>query len=149
MHRDRLLDAGYGACVLRHAPCAEIIEQTLLLADGARYRLVAWCVMPNHVHVLAEQAEGVPLDKVVQAWKSASAHLINRNLARKGALWRREYFDRFMRDDDHLQNTVRYIEENPVATKLAARASDWPFSSARHRQPAHAGEDAGGPSEPT
>jgi REP element-mobilizing transposase RayT len=102
------------------------------------------CVMPNHVHVVAEQIEGFRLCDVVQAWKSTSAHLINRHLQRPGRLWRREYFDRFMRDDDHLGASIAYVEENPVRAKLVARAVDWRWSSARFRQNA-AGEDAGGP----
>jgi putative transposase len=145
MHGDQLLDAGYGECLLRRSECAAIVEHTLLHADSERYRLLAWCVMPNHVHVVVEQFEGTPLDAVVQAWKSTSAHRINHLLARKGRLWRREYFDRFMRDDDHLAATIDYVENNPVAAKLATDACAWNWSSARLRQRPVAGEDAGGP----
>lgn len=95
--------------------------------------MVAWCVMPNHVHVLIEQMEGHPLGDVVQAWKSATAHKINGIAGRTGRLWRREYFDRFMRDEDHLTSTIDYIENNPVHAKLVTVANDWRFSSARLR----------------
>lgn len=133
MHADHLLDAGHGACLLRGEACGEIVESTLLHADNERYRLIAWCVMPNHVHALIEQAEGHPLGDVIQSWKSATAHKINGILGREGRLWRREYFDRFMRDDDHLSSTIEYIEENPVRAKLVASAPEWRFSSARLR----------------
>jgi putative transposase len=133
VHADRLLDAGYGECTLRHAACAEIVESALLHADGERYRLIAWCVMPNHVHVLIEQAEGHPLGDVVQEWKSITAHKINGVIGREGRLWRREYFDRFMRDSDHLTSTIEYVEMNPVRANLVDVASAWRFSSARWR----------------
>ncbi|MBS0385141.1 MAG: transposase, partial [Proteobacteria bacterium] len=112
--------------------------------DTERYRLIAWCIMPNHVHVIAEQIEGHRLGDIVQGWKSTAAHLINPILQRRGRLWRREYFDRFMRDDDHLQASIYYVEQNPVKAKLSDDAAQWRWSSAWRRQTA--GEDAGGPS---
>lgn len=143
MHADRLLDTGYGSCLLGQAECASHVEATLLRRDGEQYRLIAWCVMPNHVHAVIEQFEGSPLSTVVQAWKSAAAHAINPAIGRSGRLWRREYFDRFMRDNDHLSTTIAYVEENPVKAGLAADPAQWTWSSARHRQTA--GEGAGGP----
>lgn len=144
IHADRLLDQGHGSCLLRRADCAEFVQNALLHADGERYRLLAWCIMPNHVHVVVELVEGHLLGSLVQAWKSTASHLINRLVARKGRLWRREYFDRFMRDDDHLMTTIAYVEDNPVKAKLAKTAPEWTWSSAHHRTKL-AGEDAGGP----
>ena len=130
LDNDSALDACAGACVLRDPTPARIAEATLLHDDGERYRLFAWCVMPNHVHVLFEQRAGHRLSDVVQAWKSVSAHRINKALDLQGPLWRREYFDRFMRDGDHFATTKRYVEMNPVAAGLCERAEDWAFSSA-------------------
>ncbi len=143
LHGDRILDGLHGSCVLRSGDCAAVVERALLHADGERYRLIAWCIMPNHVHVIVQQMEGGRLDAIVQAWKSASAHSINNHLSRRGRLWRREYFDRFMRGDGHLATSIAYVEDNPVQAKLAANAVEWPWSSARFRDTA--GEDAGGP----
>jgi putative transposase len=139
-----LLDSGYGECLLRDNRCCELLQNALLRDDGAHYRLIAWCIMPNHVHAVAEQIEGSTLSDVVQSWKSATAHRINRQLERKGRLWRREYFDRFMRDDDHLATTIAYVEENPIKAGLATHPAQWKWSSARHRMEP-AGEGAGGP----
>ena len=130
VHADRLLDAGHGACVLRDAVCAEFVQSALLHSDGDRYRLIAWCIMPNHVHVIAEQIEGHRLGDIIQSWKSASSHQINAHVQREGRLWRREYFDRFMRDEAHLHDTIAYVEGNPVEAKLVANAGEWQFSSA-------------------
>lgn len=144
MHGDKLLDQGSGACLLRDSRYAAVVQDMLLRDDGPCYRLIAWCVMPNHVHVVAEQSEGARLSDVVQTWKSVAAHHINAALGRKGRLWRREYFDRFMRDDAHLSNTIEYVENNPVAASLVTESAQWQWSSARLRSTA--GEGAGGPS---
>lgn len=132
-HSDRLLDAGHGACHLRDATCASSVEAALLHSDGERYRLIAWCIMPNHVHAVIEQGQSFPLANIIQSWKSASSHQINTYLRREGRLWRREYFDRFMRDDDHLSTTIAYVENNPVQAGFVSIPSDWSFSSARWR----------------
>ncbi|EAR23462.1 hypothetical protein NB231_16618 [Nitrococcus mobilis Nb-231] len=44
---------------------AALVEQTLLRFDGSRYRLLAWCVMPNHVHVLIDPL--IRLSRIVQS----------------------------------------------------------------------------------
>jgi putative transposase len=89
--------------------------------------------MPTHVHVVVEQFPTFPLAKVIHSWKSFTAHEINRREGREGTLWRREYFDRFMRSPEQFEWTVTYVENNPVAAMLADTAKDWPFSSARWR----------------
>ena len=128
----------FGQLLLARPETASLMQDVLLHFDGDRYRIWAWCVMPNHVHVVAEQCEGWELARVVHAWKSFSANQINRVLGRNGAVWMREYFDRFMRNDDHLWTTIDYVENNPVEANLCATAADWRWSSARlrlHRGP--------------
>lgn len=125
------LNTGYGACYLRDPRVAHLVEKALFHFDGERYRLIAWVIMPNHVHVLIETFAGWPLDKVLHSWKSFTATEANKILQRQGKFWLREYFDRYIRDEQHFWNTVQYIHENPVKAGLVASAADWPFSSAR------------------
>lgn len=81
---EEYLDAGHGQCWLKKPRFAEMIEGALLRFDGERYRLLAWCVMPNHVHVLVETREGFPMDELLHSWKSFTAHKANRILKREG-----------------------------------------------------------------
>ena len=136
-----LLDMGHGSQLLANAVAADEVERALLHHHGERHDLIAWCVMPTHVHVLTAQRRGWPLGAVVQAWKSVSARTINRELARTGPLWAPDYFDQFMRDDDQLGATRIYIEDNPVKAGLCGRADEWPWSSARRCSCAGEGED--------
>ena len=129
---EEYLDAGRGECLLRRAEIAAVVEENFLRFDGDRYRLLAWVVMPNHVHVLVEILQ-MPMSLVVKNWKSYTAKEINSRLRRTGDFWQEDYFDRYMRDEAHLEKTVRYIENNPVKAGLVKFAQEWPFSSARLR----------------
>jgi len=131
---DSVWDAGHGSRLLAQRQHASEVQRCLLHDDGKRYALAAWCVMPTHVHVVAEQFEGHRLADIVQSWKSASAHAINKAEGRTGAVWRREYFDRFMRSDEQFAWTVDYVERNPVAARLVGAPEEWQFSSARWRR---------------
>ncbi|MDD5034617.1 MAG: DUF1156 domain-containing protein [Methylococcaceae bacterium] len=124
------LDAGHGTCLLRDPENAEIVQNALLHFDGQRYRLLAWVIMPNHVHVLIETKAGYPLPDVTHSWKSFTAKKINQRMGREGELWQREYFDRFIRDDRHLRAVIDYIEQNPAKAGLAKHAADWRFGNA-------------------
>jgi len=130
---ERYADAGHGACWLAQAEVARIVEDALLHGDDERYRLIAWCVMPNHVHVVIDPRAGWRLSTILHTWKSFTATSANRVLRRRGAFWMREYFDRYIRDSDHLFRVVRYVEQNPVTAGLCCSAQAWPWSSARAR----------------
>jgi putative transposase len=71
--------------------------------------------------------------EVVHSWKSFTAHEINKLTGRSGPVWAVDYFDRFMRDEEHFHATVGYIEQNPVKARLVGSAEEWRFSSARRR----------------
>jgi REP element-mobilizing transposase RayT len=115
---DRLMDIGYGKCVLRQPPCRETLAKSLRLFDGERFLMHSWIAMPNHVHALFSLAEGRVLEKVVGGWKGFSARDINAVLGSDGALWQKSYFDRMIRDWQHMIRVARYIRRNPVKAKL-------------------------------
>ena len=95
--------------------------------------LLAWCVMPNHVHVLL-----TPLwkpYKITQGIKGFTAHDINKLQHQIGrTFWQDESYDHWVRDEEELQRIVLYIEQNPVKAGLCRTPADWPWSSARFEQ---------------
>ncbi|MHB1357361.1 MAG: REP-associated tyrosine transposase [Anaerolineae bacterium] len=125
------IDAGKGSCLLGSAAVATLVERCLLDGDGTRYSLLAWVVMPNHVHMLVRTTAGWSLSKVMQSLKGYSTKLINQVLNRSGQVWQGDYYDRFIRNQEHLQSTTRYIHNNPVMAGLATTPREWRFSSAR------------------
>lgn len=128
---DQYEDAGIGECLLRDDSIAQIVQDTLLFNHRKKYELICWCIMPNHVHTLIAPVEGMSLSEIMYDWKSYTTHVINKALNRKGKLWMMEYFDRFIRDNDHFQKVVNYIHNNPVKAGLVADPTDWRWSSAR------------------
>src|SRR5689334_7458310 len=74
---DRELDSGFGACWLRRPEIASLVEDALFYFDDARYQLIAWCPMPNHVHVVIELANGHSLTDILRSWKSFTARKAN------------------------------------------------------------------------
>jgi REP element-mobilizing transposase RayT len=155
---EEYLDRGIGECRLRDPRIAQLVEDALLHFHEERYELLAWCVLQNHVHVLVHVWQ-TPLGKLVQSWKRFVAtraealltkcHSSTRSnedadgkVARRRAVfqrqtlqWQREYWDTFMRDREQDRKAIRYIEGNPVKAKLCRMPADWPFGSARFREP--------------
>ena len=123
------LDQGIGECWLSNARIAACVEEAISFHHAKRYELLAWCVMPNHTHVLVHIWDW-PLSKILQNWKSITAIKANRILGRCGSFWQREYWDTFMRDEAQAKTAVRYIENNPIKAKLCGAKAEWPFSSA-------------------
>ena len=107
----------------------------MLNFDSQRYHLIAWVVMPNHVHVLFQPINEWTVSKIVATWKKFTARKI-RDYGRDGSVvpvapvWHQEYWDRFIRDERHFKQAVEYIHLNPVKAGLVAAAEGWRWSSA-------------------
>jgi len=107
------LDAGYGSCVLKEAKAGGIVASALKHFDGDRYDLLAYVVMPNHVHVLLTPKGQHTLDQILHSWKSFTASAINKALGRTGQLWQHETYDHIVRSPEALWSIARYILDNP------------------------------------
>jgi len=128
---EKCLDAGHGSCLLRRPEIATAIIANWMRFDGVRYELLAWVVMPNHVHVLIEVLPGHPLPRVVQGWKSFSAKAIGHVTGTQGRVWQPDYWDRVIRNEAHFAGAVDYILENPAKAGLVCNAEDWLWSGTR------------------
>ena len=128
------LDKGAGSAWMRSPKLAQVVDDALLHFDGSRYRLHAWVVMPNHVHVLITPLRSYSLSGVLHSWKSFMSKKANQILNRAGRFWQEEYFDRFIRTEKHFRSATEYIELNPVMAGLCKNKEDWKFSSANRRR---------------
>lgn len=117
------LDKGHGSCFLRDPRIASIVANAITHFDEVRYRLLAWCVMPNHAHIAAVLDHGWPVDRVVHGWKSFTSRFANAQLRRAGAFWQEDYWDHCVRNGEELERVITYVVNNPVAAGLC----DWRF----------------------
>lgn len=131
---EKYLDEGYGKCYLRRADIAEQMRSSLLYFDSERYKLVSWVIMPNHAHFLLKPINDFELSDIMHSIKSYTALKANRLLKRSGRFWQEDYFDRYIRNYEHFEKTINYIEMNPVKAGLCEKPSDWKFSSAFHNK---------------
>ena len=93
-------------------------------------RCLAWCLMPNHVHLILVPPTPESLQIAVSDLHRRYARQINRAHDWTGYLFQGR-FASYPMDEPHLLNAVRYVENNPVAAGLAKNAEDWRWSSAR------------------
>lgn len=110
---DEYLDKGIGSRHLRRRDVAEMVRDALLHHAGKMYILLAWVIMPNHVHLLLRPLAGKPLDKIIHSLKSFTAHEANKMMNRQGKFWMREYFDRYIRDFDHYGRRSATLKGTP------------------------------------
>ncbi len=104
-----------------------------LLAEGCRAAGVgiwAYCLMPNHVHLILTPGDADGLRAALSDAHRRYSRRVNFREGWRGYLWQGRFASAPM-DDGHLMVAARYVELNPVRAKLAARPSDWPWSSAR------------------
>jgi putative transposase len=141
---DALLDKiDAGPLYLRNPKVAQIVVDQLQKFDGELYHLIAYCIMPNHVHLLIDtlpqnsaisgeedgrNLELPSLQEIMKKIKGPTAIYCNRELKRKGKFWQRESYDRLIRNEKEMDNTIAYILDNPVKAGLVKRWSDYRWS---------------------
>lgn len=91
--------------------------------------VVAYCLMPNHVHLVLVPSTADGMHRALKAIHGRYAQRVNRMRQLVGHLWQNRYFSSPL-DSSHFMNAVRYVELNPVRAGLARKAEDYRWSSA-------------------
>jgi putative DNA methylase len=150
---DEYLDGIHDVHTLDDPRVAALVRDSLYFWHEKKYGLLAYCVMPNHVHLLmrpfgieaaseperesqapGEMADSAsPLAVVMHSLKSYTAHEANRLLGRTGQFWQHESYDHWVRDENELERIVSYIDNNPVRAGLASQPHEYRWCSANDR----------------
>ena len=107
-----------------------VVEQIVSCRDRGFYKLHAFVLMPDHLHVLLTPEETTTVEKAMQMIKGGSAHRIGLERPNKFPIWHAGFHDRWMRDAEEYRGSKRCIEQYPVEAKLVERPGDHVFSSA-------------------
>jgi putative transposase len=121
---------------LKTPEIAEIVAEALRYRDGKIYNLHAYCIMPNHLHMVMtplqqENNTYFPLHRIMQSFKRHTARRSNQILGRKGAFWQAESYDHVVRDAKELERIIEYVIQNPVKARLVNTWKDWPWTYRR------------------
>jgi len=90
----------------------------------------AWCLMPNHVHLILVPSDPDGLRHALARVHRSYAGIIQARRKRSGHFWQGR-FGAVAMDEQHLAAALRYVALNPVRARLVKRAQDWPWSSTR------------------
>lgn len=112
---------------------ADIVINALHYYDMKSYRLLCFCIMPNHVHMVIKpivKTDGSPhlLSDIMRNIKSYTSKEINKARSTNGEVWQTESYDRVLRNEKELLNTIEYILGNPVTARLCQKTEDYPYS---------------------
>jgi len=136
---DRALDKVNGPRWLAEPRIAVIVQNELHALHPRYYHLLAYCLMPNHVHLLVDmqdipapppRKDGVSYTALTYAlWllKGRSGHACQKLLGKPGRFWSRESYDHVVRNEQEFKRILFYIVNNPVKAGLVKRWEDWPY----------------------
>ena len=106
-----------------------VVQAFSRLRDEQRAAVLAYVVMPDHLHALVEPGGDAEIGAVMKYLKRIAGNQVRR-LGHAGRLWEARFYDRVMRNEVELASAVHYIHENPVRAGLCARPEDWRWGTA-------------------
>ena len=146
-----VLNRGNGRATVFHKPEDFQAFVGLIREAKERYpvKLIAYCLMSNHFHLLVKPAGDEDLSKWMQWLMTSHVRRYHRHHGTSGHIWQGRFKSFVVQNDDHLLTAMRYVEGNPVQAQMVKSAGDWPWSS--HRENLGTGNIAGmgqAPAEP-
>jgi REP element-mobilizing transposase RayT len=122
---------------LSNSCIANLVSESIHYRDGKVYDLIAFCIMPNHIHLVFTPLEETPekyysLSKIMHSLKRHTAREANKFLGRWGEFWQHENYDHFVRDETELERIVKYVLYNPVKAGLVKEQSDWKWTYCKY-----------------
>lgn len=141
---DNVLDSrSTGPIWLQDARIAELMIESMYYRDGQVYDLEAFCVMPNHVHMVftplpdtskteTDEKSYHALPAIMHSLKLYTAGQANKILEREGNFWQHENYDHVVRDEAEWRRIVEYVLNNPVKAGLVTNQNDWLWSYCKY-----------------
>lgn len=137
-------DAWLDRCVsgprwLEDKTVADIVANKIHSMNSKYFQLMAYCIMPNHVHLLIEsiisnhlrhrgKTAKYPVTDALRLLKGSTARACNLKLNRNGQFWNHESYDHYVRDEQELERVIKYISYNPVKAELVEDWQKWQFT---------------------
>ncbi|OFX27155.1 MAG: hypothetical protein A2033_04085 [Bacteroidetes bacterium GWA2_31_9] len=112
---------------LINSQVAEIVENAIKFHDNTSYSLIAYCIMPNHIHYIIDTDNFTyqPLYKIQKSINNFSSREANKILERTGQFWHHESYDHIIKTQNELADTISYVINNPVKAGLVKDWKEW------------------------
>jgi len=134
-------DAIHRSCTgyfwLKEDRIAEIVAGSIQYRDGEWFDLQAYCIMPNHCHIVLRPLRKAGNDdhgltQITHNIKRNSAFQANAILGRSGTFWQHESYDHYARNEVELQRIIKYVLQNPVKAGLVTNWQDWKWTYCKY-----------------
>ena len=99
------------------------------LVEKHSLKIIAYCIMNNHAHILIETKNVKELSKYMQRLNTKYAKYYNKKYNRVGYVFRDRYKSEGIYDEKHLYNCIKYIYDNPVKAEICIKPQDYPYSN--------------------
>jgi REP element-mobilizing transposase RayT len=127
---DNYLDNSAKQNLLKSDTLAGIVADSLKFYENKYFQLIAYCIMPNHVHIIVNKNKypKSSLTAIFGSIKGFSSYKINKELNRVGKFWNSEIYDHLIRSRGELVTQIKYILNNPVKAGLVNDWKEWKYS---------------------
>ncbi|NJD03780.1 MAG: transposase [Ruminiclostridium sp.] len=105
-----------------------LIETLALYKEKCGYKIYAYCLMNNHMHILIKE-EGEPLSLAIKRISSSYVYYFNRKYCRCGHLFQERFKSEAVDTQTYFLTVLRYIHQNPVKANITKRIDEYPWSS--------------------
>jgi putative transposase len=107
----------------------EIKQRFLMDSDTQLSQIIAYCIMPTHIHLVLKQLIDNGISKFMMKLLDSYTRYFNLKHQRKGPLWESRFKNVLVEDDEQLLHLTRYIHLNPTSANLINEPEDWNYSS--------------------
>jgi len=111
----------------------EYLNKLRLYKKRYKFKLYAYCLMPNHIHFVCEVAQKRDLVKFMQGINRSYTAYFNELYGKEGHLWQGRYKNKILLKDQYLINCVNYVEQNPVRAEIVSSPLEYKWSSYKER----------------
>lgn len=105
------------------------IKQNLLISQGKLVKIIAFCIMPTHVHLILQQIDDDGISIFMGRVLNSYSKYFNIRTSRKGPVWEGRFQSVEVKTDEQLLHLTRYLHLNPSTSYLSEKPEDWAFSS--------------------
>ena len=137
-----VLNRGNARAEVFHKPddYAAFIDLFAPACERIKMRLVGWCLMPNHFHLVLWPREDGDLGRWMQWLLTSHVRRYHRHYCSSGHVWQGRFKAFPIQQDEHFLTVLRYTERNALRARLCRRAEDWPWGSLHSRRAAGGSE---------